>query len=121
MKQKDDLDPIQAEGMPHMADSLFAIDFLLAAKNSVRNCAYALSETASPEVRAVLRKQLTQAINLHEEIAGLMIKNEWLNPYELSQQVQLDEKAADMITQIADMQLYPRDTDRLGNFATPNK
>jgi spore coat protein CotF len=44
-----------AEGMPKMIDTNMALAFLLNSKNSVRNLAIALSETASPEVRKTLR------------------------------------------------------------------
>lgn len=33
---------------------MFALDFLLTVKNGGRNCAFALSETATPEVRTIL-------------------------------------------------------------------
>ncbi|MGG6250056.1 spore coat protein, partial [Enterococcus faecium] len=43
--------------MPELADTTFAMDFLIRAKEGVRNTALALTETASPDVRALLRKQ----------------------------------------------------------------
>jgi similar to spore coat protein len=117
----DYLDPINSEGMPFLADSLFALDFLMAAKNGVRNCAIALSESATPEVRTVLRNQLDQAIMLHEEISQLMINKEWLHPFNVSEQFGLDLKGAQTTVQIAEMKLFPDDTSRLGLFATPEK
>lgn len=117
----DFLDPINAEGMPRLADASFALDFLLAAKNGVRNCAFALAETASPEVRAILRRQLTEALELHGEIAHLMMAKGWFFPYELHQQFQLDQISADTTMKIAGMELFPGDTSRQGLFATPNK
>jgi len=47
-----------AEGMPNLADSTIVLDFLLSAKNGVRNCAFALSETATPEVRMTFKKSI---------------------------------------------------------------
>jgi similar to spore coat protein len=117
----DYLDPINSEGMPDLADATFALDFLLTAKTGVRNCAIALSETASPEARRVLRKQLEEGLALHEEISKLMINNGWLHPYNVSDQFQLDMKSAKTTVQIAEMKLFPDDTSRLGLFATPNK
>lgn len=117
----DYLDPINSVGMPDLADSTFALDFLLSVKNGVRNCAFALSETATPEVRMTLRNQLEEAINLHEDISKLMIKNGWLHPYNVSEQFQLDIKSAKTTTMIADMKLFPDHTSRLGLFATPDK
>ncbi|MGE5673860.1 MAG: spore coat protein [Mycobacterium leprae] len=117
----DFLDPINAEGMPQLADAFFALDFLLAAKNGVRNCAFALAETASPTLREILRRQLFEALALHEEIAQLMIAKGWFYPYQLNEQFRLDMVSADTTVKIANLQLYPEETSRLGLFATPNK
>lgn len=38
---QDYLDPINSVCMPDLADSSFALEFLLSAKNAVRNCAVA--------------------------------------------------------------------------------
>ncbi|EGL19452.1 MULTISPECIES: spore coat protein [Paenibacillus] len=113
----DYLDPVNSRGMPNQADAMFALDFLLTVKNGVRNCAFALSETATPEVRKMLMGQLEQAIQLHEEISKLMIDKKWLHPYNVSEQFQLDLTSAQMTVQIAGMKLFPEDTARLGLFA----
>lgn len=60
--------------MPELADMTFAVDFLIRAKEGVRNIATALTETASPDLRVLLRKQLNQAIQMHQEITDLMIE-----------------------------------------------
>lgn len=117
----DFLDPINAEGMPQLADAAFALDFLLTAKTAVRNGAIAIAETASPEARAVLRRQLTEALALHQEISELMLKKGWLHAYQLNEQFKLDMKSADTVVKIANMELFPDHTSRLGTFATPNK
>lgn len=117
----DFLDPINAEGMPKLADASFALDFLLAAKNGVRNCASAIAETASPEVRAVLRRQLAEALALHAEIAHLMMEKGWFHPYQLDEQFGLDMLSSDTVVKIANLDLFPEDTSRLGLFATPDK
>jgi similar to spore coat protein len=117
----DFLDPINAVDMPDKADSLFALDFLLSAKNGVRNCAYAITETASPDARAILRNQLTEGLALHQEISELMMNKGWLHPYNVNEQFPLDLIGAQNTVQIALMQLYPDHTSRLGLFATPDK
>ena len=58
----DHLDPINALNMPEIADMTFAMDFLVRAKESVRNIATVLTETASPELRVLLRKTLMAAL-----------------------------------------------------------
>jgi len=118
---QDYLDPRNAEGMPHLADSAIAMDFLLAIKNGIRNYGFALTETASPELRKILYRQMENAIDLHEEISNLMIKKDWLNPSDFQKQYKIDLKSAETAVQIAQMNLFPQDTDRLGMFATPDK
>ncbi|SEM10953.1 Coat F domain-containing protein [Mesobacillus persicus] len=118
---KDYLDPRNAEGMPNLADSAFAMDFLLTVKNGIRNYSFALTETASPELRKVLTRQMEAAMDLHGEIADLMIEKGWLNPNDFKAQYEVDLKAAETAVQIAELNLYPNDTDRRGMFATPDK
>ncbi|MFV5315521.1 spore coat protein [Priestia megaterium] len=76
-------------------DLAIATDLLLSAKNGVRTYAVALTETATPEVRKVLKKQLDEAIELHEKIAQYMIDNEMYHAYDVEEQVNHDLKKAD--------------------------
>ncbi|PLR98747.1 spore coat protein [Bacillus sp. T33-2] len=117
----DFLDPINSVDMPDQADSAIALDFLLSVKNGVRNYAYAITETATPALKQALRNQMEAALDLHEEIANLMISKGWLHPYNVRDQVEVDLKSADTAVKIANLTLFPRDTDRLGTFATPYK
>ncbi|WP_077210789.1 spore coat protein [Bacillus dakarensis] len=118
---QDYLDPKYAEGMPKMADASFALDFLLSVKTGIRYYAVAITETASPELRMALVNQMEEAIDLYEEATELMIKKGWLHPHDLGKQIEMDIKSADMALAIAEMELFPMDTDRLGTFATPYK
>jgi similar to spore coat protein len=117
----DYLDPINAIGMPDLADSMIAMEFLLTAKTGVRNYSIALTEIASPEIRLTVRNQLEDAIALHEKISTLMMKNGWLIPYNLSEQYKLDQRTAHTTLKIAELELFPENTSRLGMFATPEK
>ncbi|MCK1983644.1 MULTISPECIES: spore coat protein [Peribacillus] len=119
--EMDFLDPQGAEHMPEMADSSFALDFLLTVKSGIHTYGIALSETASPELRKALYRQMEHSIDLHAEITDLMISKGWLYPNDVGKQVELDLKSADMAVSIAGMKLFPNDTDRLGMFATPSK
>lgn len=115
-------DPINSLNMPEMADMTFAMDFLIRAKEGVRNTAVALTEAISPEVRAVLRKQLQQGIALHQEIAELMIRKKWFHPYDLNEQYKLDQLSAMNTIKIGQMNLFPEDTSRKGMFdRTPDQ
>lgn len=82
-------------GMNKMSDQVIATDFLISAKTGVRNYAMALTESATPEVRAVLRKQLNDAIATHEVIANYMMKNGYYHAYNPQEQYKVDMAAAD--------------------------
>ncbi|MGY0655501.1 spore coat protein [Bacillus subtilis] len=118
----DHLDPINSLNVPELADTTFAMDFLIRAKEGVRNTAVALTETASPDVRALLRKQLMQGIAMHEEITELMISKKWFHPYELSEQYKLDQLSAKNTIMVGNMNLFPDETNRKGMFdRTPDE
>lgn len=112
----DYLDPINSLHMPELADTTFAMDLLLRAKEGVRNIAVALTEAASPDVRALLRSQLMQGIAMHQEITELMINKKWFHPYEMSEQYKLDQLSANNTLKIGKMNLFPLDTNRKGMF-----
>lgn len=118
----DYVDPANALNMPEMADMTFAMDFLIRVKEGVRNTAIALTETISPDARAVLRTQLHQGIVLHQEISDLMVRKKWFHPYELEKQYQLDLLSAENTVAISKMKLFPDDTRRIGMFdRTPDE
>ncbi|WP_026692011.1 spore coat protein [Peribacillus kribbensis] len=118
----DYLDPINSIHVPELADTTFAMDLLLRAKEGVRNVAVALTESASPDVRALLRDQLMQGIAMHQEITDLMINKKWFHPYELSEQYKLDQLSANNTVMIGKMNLFPVETNRKGLFAqTPDE
>ena len=118
---QDYLDPRNSEGMPDLADSAFAMDFLLNVKTGIRNYCFAITETANPNLRNILQKQMEAAIDLHEELSELMMKQGWLHPYNVKEQFPVDLKSAETAVEIAEMELFPVDTDRRGMFATPHK
>lgn len=82
-------------GMNVLTDQVIATDFLIAAKSGVRNYALAITETASPHVRTVLKNQLEQAIATHEQITNLMLNRGWYKAYDVNEQIQLDVQNAD--------------------------
>jgi spore coat protein CotF len=110
-----------SEGMPKLVDSTIALNFLLTAKTGVWNCAAALTEAATPEVRAVMKEQLDSAIDLHERIYKLMMEKKWFHPYNLSEQFKMDAESSQAAVQIAGYSLFPGDTGRKGMFATLDK
>lgn len=88
-------------GMSTMTDQVIAYDFLIAAKTGVRNCALALTEAASPDVRAILRKQLEEAVTTHEQISAYLMKKGWYQPYNIQDQIKLDLQNAQTALQLA--------------------
>ena len=77
-------------GMGALTDQVIAMDLLINAKSGVRNCAMAVTECASPEIRAVLTKQLNEAIDAHERIATYMIERGLYHPFDVQEQIQLN-------------------------------
>ena len=118
----DYLDPVNALNMPELADMTFAVDFLIRAKEGVRNIATALTETASPDLRVLLRKQLHQAIQMHQEITDLMVEKKWFHPHDLSEQYKLDQLSAKNTIMIGNMHLFTGETNRKRMFdRTPDQ
>lgn len=84
-------------GMGGMTEQVIATDFLLAAKNGVRNYALAVSEAATPVVKDILRRHLFAAIETHEKIMQFMIDKGYYEVYDPSRQIDIDMKAADTV------------------------
>lgn len=82
-------------------DLAIASDLLITAKAGVRNLAVAITETATPSVKKLLRRELDNAIDLHDKIAQYMIKNEMYNAYDLDEQMQHDLEKADIALKLA--------------------
>ncbi|MFC8689664.1 spore coat protein [Brevibacillus porteri] len=79
-------------GMGGMTDQVVAMDLLISAKSGVRNYAMALTETGTPEIKATLTKQLEEAIDLHEKISTYMIEQGWYHPWNVNEQIKLDQQ-----------------------------
>jgi spore coat protein F len=73
-----------------ITDSFLAGDLLAFAKTAVRNYAVAITETATPALRAVLKKQLNLAVNCHERIYSYMYANGLYPSYNLNELLQND-------------------------------
>ncbi|EHQ62308.1 spore coat protein F [Paenibacillus dendritiformis C454] len=82
-------------GMNGMSDQVVATDMLITAKAGVKNLAVALTETATPEVRNVLKQHLDTAIQTHENLTAYMMDKGYYHPYNVQEQLQVDMKSAD--------------------------
>jgi similar to spore coat protein len=89
-------------GMGGMSDQIIATDFLISAKGGVRNYAVAITETATPELRAELREQLRTAILTHEKISNYMIAKGFYHPDELRAQLLVDLTASNTALNLAE-------------------
>lgn len=81
-------------GMDTLSDDVIAMDFLISAKAGIRNYAIAATETATPEIKAVLRKHLEEAIETHERISNYLISRGLYHPHDVGEQVKTDRKLA---------------------------
>ncbi|ANS74480.1 spore gernimation protein GerQ [Paenibacillus yonginensis] len=77
-------------GMQNLTDQIIAMDFLNNAKSGVRNYAMAITECTSPDIKAVLTKQLEEAIQTHEHIVHFLVDKGYYRPFNVEEQRQLD-------------------------------
>ncbi|MGD7044740.1 spore coat protein [Jeotgalibacillus proteolyticus] len=87
-------------GMSPMTDQVIATDMLIAAKTGVKTYALAITETASPVIRAVLSKQLEEEIKFHYELTNYMIDSGYYYPHNTSAQFKTDQKMMDAALEI---------------------
>ncbi|MDF2685823.1 MAG: coat protein [Clostridia bacterium] len=87
-------------GMGEMTEQIIATDFLLDVKNGIKNYAAALSETATPEVRNVLKKHLDAAIFTHEKIIAYMMDKGYYHAYNLQEQIKIDLEASNTVMEL---------------------
>ena len=72
----------------------YAGDLLSLTKTSIRNYAIAITETATPQLRDVLKKQLMAAIDLHATVYNYMYHNNLYPSYDLNRLLKNDMNLA---------------------------
>lgn len=72
--------------------AFYAGDLLAFSKTAVRNYAIAITETATPELRKVLARQLQGAIKLHAKVFNYMLSRGYYPAYDLNQLLANDLK-----------------------------
>jgi similar to spore coat protein len=82
-------------GMGGITDQVIATDLLIAAKSGVHNYAVAITEAATPELRAALKEQLFAAIDTHEAVSNYMVAKGFYFPHNLGEQLTVDLTATD--------------------------
>jgi similar to spore coat protein len=89
-------------GMGGMTDQVIATDLLISAKSGVHNYAIAITEAATPELRAALKEQLFAAIDTHEAVSNYMVAKGYYHPHNLKEQLTVDLTTTDTALNLAD-------------------
>ncbi|WP_072332973.1 MULTISPECIES: spore coat protein [unclassified Paenibacillus] len=76
------------------ATAFYAAHLLIFAKTAVRNYAIAITETATPNLRQLLQKQLNQTIKLHGDAYQFMYTRGLYPSYDLNLLLKNDQKNA---------------------------
>jgi similar to spore coat protein len=92
----------QLMGMGAMTDQVIATDFLISAKAGVRNLAFAITESANPEARSLLREELRKAVETHAKITDYMMEKGYYFPYSLNSQIAEDMKITQTALQLSE-------------------
>ena len=77
-------------GMDALTDQVIAMDLLIAAKNGVRNYAMAVTESGTPEIKEILIRHLTEALDMHEQISLYMEEKGWYHTWDTDEQISLN-------------------------------
>lgn len=77
-------------GMNALSDQVIAMDLLIAAKSGVRNYAMAVTESGTPEVKEMLTRHLTEALEMHERISLYMEEKGWYHAWNTNEQINVD-------------------------------
>lgn len=88
-------------GLGDVTDQVIATDLLVSVKAGIRMHAFAVTEAATPEVRAVLMESLENALSLHDQITEYMISNGYYHPYNMEEQIKVDVQTAKTALSIA--------------------
>jgi similar to spore coat protein len=91
-------------GMGGMSDQVIATDFLISAKAGIRNIAFAITESGSPEIREFLREHLRIAVETHEKITNYMISRGTYYPHDMNKQLETDMKITKTALQLSEKQ-----------------
>jgi similar to spore coat protein len=84
-------------GMGGMTDQMIAADFLFATKSGIKSYATALTESANPEIKQILRTQLDDAIDLHQKVTTYMIDKGYYHPADVAEQLKVDMTASSTV------------------------
>ncbi len=78
-----------ASGIAHLAglnDQVISSDFVTSIKSTIQNYSIAVTEVTSHDLRNVLKKQLNDAIEVHEEISDYIMSKGYYHAYDIQEQ-----------------------------------
>lgn len=81
-------------GLNTMTDQVIGMDLLMSAKTGIKMYAVAATESATPEVKAVLQRHLEENIESHERVTAYMMSRGFYHPYNMNEQIRLDMQNA---------------------------
>jgi similar to spore coat protein len=81
-------------GLNTMTDQVIGMDLLMSAKTGIKMYAVAATESATPEVKAVLQRHLEENIEAHERVSAYMMARGFYHPYNMNEQIRLDMQNA---------------------------
>jgi similar to spore coat protein len=87
-------------GMVGMTERVIASDFLISSKSAVRNLAFAITETATPELRAALREELKAAVETHARITDYMVASGYYHPHHLGEDINVRLQDVDTVLEL---------------------
>jgi similar to spore coat protein len=81
-------------GVNTLTDQVVAMDLLMSAKTAIKLYAVAATESATPELRTTFEKHLFEAIELHGQATAYAMQKGFYHPYNVAEQLQLDQRNA---------------------------
>lgn len=79
-------------GINQLTDRVIASDLLMCAKLGINIYTHAITESATPAIRTMLKKQLDQAITFQEQVSAYMADRGWYNAADMVEQLKTDVK-----------------------------
>lgn len=83
-----------ATGLNTLTNQAVAMDLLVSAKEGIKLYALAATEAATPELKAIFVQHLNETIDLHEQVTAYLMDHGFYHPYDLREQIQLDQTNA---------------------------
>jgi similar to spore coat protein len=81
-------------GLNTLSDQIIAMDLLMASKSGIKMYAVAATESATPELKTVFQTHLLEAVDTHEKITAYMMQRGFYHPYNIEEQIRLDQSNA---------------------------